>query len=70
MPRDRLARLAVLLIAGVVAAEPMAGVPHAHHGFTLGLVTGRLLAEMMTGREPFTDPSCYAASRFAARPAC
>jgi D-amino-acid dehydrogenase len=39
---------------------------HAHHGFTLGPVTGRLLAEMMTGKEPFTDPSCYAASRFAA----
>jgi D-amino-acid dehydrogenase len=44
---------------------------HAHHGFTLGPVTGRLLAEMMTDyeREPFTDPSSYAASRFAARPA-
>ena len=39
---------------------------HAHHGFTLGPATGRLLAEMMTGKEPFTDPSCYAASRFAA----
>jgi hypothetical protein len=25
---------------------------HAHHGFTLGPVTGRLLAEMMTGEEP------------------
>jgi D-lysine oxidase len=37
---------------------------HAHHGFTLGPVTGRLLAEMMTGEEPFTDPSHYAASRF------
>ena len=37
---------------------------HAHHGFTLGPVTGRLLAEMMTGDEPFTEPSCYAASRF------
>lgn len=37
---------------------------HAHHGFTLGPVTGRLLAEMMTGEEPFTEPSCYAASRF------
>jgi len=36
---------------------------HAHHGFTLGLVTGRLLAEMMTGGTPFTDPP-YAASRF------
>ena len=28
---------------------------HAHHGFTLGPVTGRLLAEMMTGEEPFTE---------------
>jgi D-amino-acid dehydrogenase len=25
---------------------------HAHHGFTLGPVTGRLLAEMMAGEEP------------------
>jgi D-amino-acid dehydrogenase len=38
---------------------------HAHHGFTLGPVTGRLLAEMMTGETPFTDPSRYAAERFA-----
>jgi D-amino-acid dehydrogenase len=37
---------------------------HAHHGFTLGPVTGRLLAEMMTGETPFTEPSPYAASRF------
>ena len=37
---------------------------HAHHGFTLGPVTGRLLAEMMTGEEPFTEPSPYAACRF------
>jgi D-amino-acid dehydrogenase len=37
---------------------------HAHHGFTLGPVTGRLLAEIMTGEEPFTEPSRYAASRF------
>ena len=37
---------------------------HAHHGFTLGPVTGRLLAEMMTGEQPFTDPSPYAAVRF------
>ena len=37
---------------------------HAHHGFTLGPVTGRLLAEMMTGEEPFTEPLCYAADRF------
>ena len=37
---------------------------HAHHGFTLGPVTGRLLAEMMTGETPFADPSPYAAERF------
>jgi D-amino-acid dehydrogenase len=37
---------------------------HAHHGFTLGPVTGRLLAEVMTGETPFTDPSPYAAGRF------
>ena len=37
---------------------------HAHHGFTLGPVTGRLLGEMMTGEMPFTDPSPYGANRF------
>src|SRR5262249_20738432 len=37
---------------------------HAHHGYTLGPVTGRLLAELMTGEQPFTDPSPYAAARF------
>ena len=42
---------------------------HAHHGFTLGPVTGRLLAEMITGEEPFADPSRYAASRFRNRAA-
>ncbi len=40
---------------------------HAHHGFTLGPVTGRLLAEMMTGEEPFAEPSRYAARRFGNR---
>ena len=37
---------------------------HAHLGFTLGPVTGRLLAEMMTGAEPFTDPRPYRVDRF------
>jgi D-amino-acid dehydrogenase len=37
---------------------------HAHWGFTLGPVTGRLLADMMTGATPFTDPKPYAAERF------
>ena len=35
-----------------------------HHGLTLGPVTGRLLAEMMTGEQPFTDPAPYALDRF------
>lgn len=37
---------------------------HAHHGLTLGPVSGRLLAEMMTGEYPFTDPTPYSAERF------
>ena len=37
---------------------------HAHWGLTLGPVTGRLLAEMMTGATPFTDPAPYGAERF------
>ncbi len=37
---------------------------HAHHGLTLGPVTGRLVAEMMTGEAPFVDPMPYRAERF------
>jgi D-amino-acid dehydrogenase len=37
---------------------------HQHHGLTLGPATGRLLAEMMTGEAPFTDPAPYAVERF------
>jgi len=37
---------------------------HAHHGLTIGPVTGRLIAEMMTGAAPFTDPKPYRADRF------
>ena len=37
---------------------------HAHHGLTLGPVTGRLVAEMLTGEKPFVDPAPYAAERF------
>ena len=37
---------------------------HAHHGFTLGPVTGRLLAEMMCGQQPLLDPAPFAPSRF------
>lgn len=37
---------------------------HQHNGFTLGPPTGRLLAEMMTGEEPFVDPGPFRAERF------
>lgn len=37
---------------------------HNHHGLTLGPVTGRLLAEMMTGATPFTDARPYRPERF------
>jgi D-amino-acid dehydrogenase len=37
---------------------------HAHHGLTLGPVSGRLLAEMMTGEVTFCDPSPYRVDRF------
>ncbi len=37
---------------------------HNHHGLTLGPVTGRLLAEMMTGVATFTDARPYRPERF------
>ena len=37
---------------------------HQHHGLTLGPVSGRLLAEMMTGATPFADPAPFAVERF------
>lgn len=37
---------------------------HGHSGLTLGPVTGRLVADMMTGATPFCDPAPYAAERF------
>ncbi len=37
---------------------------HAHWGLTLGPVSGRLLADMVTGASPFTDPTPYRAERF------
>jgi D-amino-acid dehydrogenase len=38
---------------------------HAHWGLTLGPVTGRLVADLMTGATPFCDPAPYGAQRFA-----
>jgi len=37
---------------------------HAHHGLTLGPVTGRLIAEMMTGTQTFIDPRPFRVDRF------
>jgi D-amino-acid dehydrogenase len=37
---------------------------HQHWGLTLGPVSGRLLAEMMTGEPPSVDPAPFRAERF------
>jgi D-amino-acid dehydrogenase len=37
---------------------------HGHYGLTLGPITGRLLAEMITGATPFTDPAPFGPQRF------
>ncbi|MEZ2129514.1 MULTISPECIES: NAD(P)/FAD-dependent oxidoreductase [unclassified Sinorhizobium] len=37
---------------------------HAHHGLTLGPVTGRALAELITGETPFIDIAAYSPARF------
>jgi D-amino-acid dehydrogenase len=37
---------------------------HAHQGFTLGPVSGRLIADLIEGRTPFVDPAPFAATRF------
>ena len=37
---------------------------HAHHGLTQAAASGRLLAEMICGRETFTDPKPYRVDRF------
>jgi D-amino-acid dehydrogenase len=37
---------------------------HQHLGLTLGPVSGRLIAELMTGETPFVDPKPFRADRF------
>lgn len=37
---------------------------HAHWGLTLGPVSGRLIADLVTGATPFCDPAPYSAARF------
>lgn len=40
---------------------------HGHQGLTLGPATGRLLADMMTGDAPFTDPAPFTPLRWTGR---
>jgi D-amino-acid dehydrogenase len=37
---------------------------HQHHGLTLSAISGRLLAEIMTGEAPFADPKPFTIERF------
>jgi D-amino-acid dehydrogenase len=37
---------------------------HNHFGLTLGPITGRLIADLVTGATPFCDPKPFAAERF------
>ena len=37
---------------------------HQHHGLTNAAITGRLIAEMITGEETFCDPRPYRLDRF------
>lgn len=53
-------------VLGPVPGQPGLNVAfgHGHWGLTLGPVTGHLLAQMMTGETPFTDPAPYSVKRF------
>jgi D-amino-acid dehydrogenase len=37
---------------------------HAHHGLTLGPITGRLIAEMMAGETPIVNACPFRPERF------
>jgi len=56
----------MLPIIGPAPGQPglWFGFGHGHQGLTLGPTTGRLLAAMMSGDTPFTDPSDYRPDRF------
>jgi D-amino-acid dehydrogenase len=57
----------MLPMIGPVVGRPglWADFGHHHLGFTMGPVCGRLLAEMVSGAAPFTDPHPYRVNRFA-----
>ena len=40
---------------------------HSHQGFTLGAVSGRLLADLLEGKTPFVEAAPYSAKRFGSR---
>ncbi|MEQ1615878.1 MAG: FAD-dependent oxidoreductase, partial [Hyphomicrobiaceae bacterium] len=55
----------VPMIGPVVGKKGLwADFAHQHWGFTMGPVSGRLLAEMLTGEATFTDPFPYRTDRF------
>ncbi len=56
----------LLPMIGPVPGRPglFANFGHHHLGLTLGPATGRLLAEIVTGEAPFTDPAPYRVDRF------
>lgn len=56
----------LLPMVGPVPGRPglWANFGHHHLGFTLGPATGRLIAELITGTAPFTDPAPYRVDRF------
>jgi D-amino-acid dehydrogenase len=37
---------------------------HGHYGFTLGPITGRLIAELITGAEPMVETEPYRVERY------
>lgn len=56
----------LLPMIGPVPGRPglFANFGHQHLGLTLGPATGRLLAEIVSGEMPFTDPAPYRVERF------
>jgi D-amino-acid dehydrogenase len=54
-------------VIGPFPGKPGLWLDFAHHhlGLTLGPVSGRLLAELMTGEAPVVDPAPFRAERFA-----
>ena len=58
-PADSLPLIGQVGTSGVFAAFG-----HHHIGLTAGPVTGRLIADMLTGRPPAMDPAPYAPDRF------